>query len=66
MTRHALSSHGPRAGTLVQEHPDTGPGAWVCAQPRPTPSARASAFEQTSTSSFASASKSVTKVQLQR
>lgn len=64
--RHALSSHGPRAGALVQEHPDTGPGAWVCAHPRPTLSARASVGEQTSTSRFASASKSVTKVQLQR
>lgn len=64
--RHALSSHGPRSGALLQVHPDTGPGAWVCAHPRPTPSARASLGAQTSTSSLESSSKSVTKVQLHR
>ncbi|KYF80001.1 hypothetical protein BE17_31520 [Sorangium cellulosum] len=62
--RHARSSHGPRPGEFLHAQPDTGPGAWICAHPRPTPSARSSLGAQTSTSSFASSSKSVTKVQL--
>ncbi|WP_437736652.1 hypothetical protein [Sorangium sp. So ce1335] len=47
---------------LLHEHPDTGPGAWVCAHPRPRPSARSSLGAQISTSSLESSSKSVTKV----
>lgn len=62
--RHARTSHGPGLGARVHVHSETGPGAWVCAQPRPNPSARASLGAQISTSIFASSSKSVTKVQL--